>query len=373
MNKVLLVGGFGYQQSLWSIARGFEQAGCEVLYLPTRGCIETRKAVDHGHAQEEADYLPKPSHWQIAYQTVDEFQQVLLSTIEREKPELLLWWFSKDDRPPGLISSIREKFPWCKTATHTQDDPWDARQSPHFSEEFEFAVTCCKESVDDYAKRGIKAIVLYPPPALDLHGSAKPATAEECDLSVTIVSVYARSDGDRSRKQDNNDAAAFFSHDIGFPDQRMLREEVVVALKDLGRIHIYGGLGFGTFEGVSRSAYRGFRTYFELPGIYAASKVNINQHNSPLSYGYLNQRDTAITGSGGFMLTDYVEGIEEIFEIGTEIDTWQTAEELQEKAKWWLAHDRQREQAAKRAQTKILDQFSNVAYAEKLMHLVMSS
>ena len=150
----------------------------------------------------------------------------------------------------------------------------------------------------------------------------------------------------------------------------MLRQEVVAALKDLGRIHIYGGLGYGTFEGVPRSSYRGFRRYHELPGVYAASKININHHNSPMSYGYLNQRDTAITGSGGFMLTDYVEGIEEVFEIGTEIDTWQTLEELQDKATWWLAHDQEREQAARRAQERILQEYGNVTYARKLVEFV---
>ena len=33
------------------------------------------------------------------------------------------------------------------------------------------------------------------------------------------------------------------------------------------------------------------------------------------------------------MLTDHVEGIEEIFEIWTEIDTWTTREELVDKAR----------------------------------------
>ena len=70
------------------------------------------------------------------------------------------------------------------------------------------------------------------------------------------------------------------------------------------------------------------------------------------------------------MLTDYVEGIEEVFEIGTEIDTWQTLEELQDKATWWLAHDQEREQAARRAQERILQEYGNVTYARKLVEFV---
>ena len=110
----------------------------------------------------------------------------------------------------------------------------------------------------------------------------------------------------------------------------------------------------------------------ELPGVYRASKINVNQHNSPDANGYLNQRDTAITGSGGFMLTDHVAGIEEIFDVGIEIDTWTDLEELRDKARWWLAHDTRRRHAAARAQDRILKEFGNAAYARKLSEFVKS-
>ena len=135
-------------------------------------------------------------------------------------------------------------------------------------------------------------------------------------------------------------------------------------------MHIYGGLGFGAFDGIPRTCYRGFRGYHELPGVYRAARINVNHHNSPTSCGYLNQRDTAITGSGGFMLTDYVDGMEEVFDIGSEIDTWMTREELQDKARWWLAHDEAREAAGRRAQARILGSYGNVAYARKLLEFV---
>jgi hypothetical protein len=194
-----------------------------------------------------------------------------------------------------------------------------------------------------------------------------PSAFEACDFSITILSIYSRSGGDEADYLKAADPIARITHTIPFPQQRVLRQEVVAALVDLGKIHIYGGLGYGTFDNIPRSSYRGFRSYGELPGVYRAAKININHHNSPLSHGYLNQRDTAITGSGGFMLTDYVEGIEEIFSIGTEIDTWRTLEELQDKAKWWLAHDREREQAARRAQERIFQGYGNLAYARKLV------
>ena len=370
MSRVLLLGGFHPGQSLWSIQKGFERVGHDVAYQPTRGCIATRLEGDVALANEEADQIADPSQWNLCFADDDAFKQKLFERIAQEKPELLLWWFSKDDRPRELIQELREKFPWCKTVTHTQDDPWDVLRNPEFSEEFEFAVTCCKESLPVYESRGIKSILLYPPPAHELHGTAQAAPHEACDLSLTALSLYARQGGSDKEYLSSPDLVKRITHTIPFPEQRALRHEVVAAVQDLGRLHIYGGMGFGTFEGIPRYAYRGFRGYGELPGIYQASKINLNQHNSPQSLGYLNQRDTAITGSGGFMLTDHVEGIEEIFEIGKEIDTWSSLDELKEKAQWWLAHDQQRAQAAARAQQRILADYGNEAYARKLVEFV---
>ena len=368
--KILLVGGFKPGQSQWSIQQGFAAVGYEVLYAPSRGCIAARKEDDIALASEEADLIADASEWDVRYRDAAEFQDGLAGIIEEHEPELLLWWFSKDDCPAGLITSLRERFPQLKTATHTQDDPWDVLRSPQFSQEFEYAVTCCKESVAVYEERGIKAITLYPPPARELHETAEPSPHEACDFSVTIMSLYARAESDGTDYLSSADPVARITHPFAFPEQRVLRQEVVQGIADLGRVHIYGGLGYGTFDGLPRSCYRGFRTYWELPGVYAAAKININQHNSPRSHGYLNQRDTAITGSGGFMLTDYVDGIEEVFEIGTEIDTWETIDELRDKAAWWLKHEDKRVEAGKRAQRRILDEYGNRAYAEKLLEFI---
>ncbi len=370
MPKVLLLGGFLPGQSLWSIQQGFKSIGYDVLYQPTRGCIESNLEADIALAKEEADIIPPHRTWDLKYRDVGAFQEGLFRTIIEHEPELLVWWFSKDDRPPGLIAELRERFPWCKTVTHTQDDPWDLLRSPQFTREFEFAATCCRESVDVYAKRGIKAIVLYPPPSMELHRFARPARHEECDFSVTIMSLYTKEGGSPDEYLESEDLVKRITHTIPFPGQRALRQEVVAALKGLGRVHIYGGLGFGTFQDLPRYSYRGFRSYLELPGVYRASRINVNQHNSPDANGYLNQRDTAITGSGGFMLTDYVAGIEEVFDIGTEIDTWTDLEELRHKARWWLEHDTHRKNAATRAQDRILKEYGNAAYARKLSEFV---
>ncbi len=109
---ILLVGGFLPGQSLWSIQQGFETAGYHVVYVPSRGSVETQKEGDIELAQEEADLIPPPEDWQPAFRDTEDFEQGLARLIQEHRPELLLWWFSKDDCPPGLIASLRRQFPW---------------------------------------------------------------------------------------------------------------------------------------------------------------------------------------------------------------------------------------------------------------------
>ena len=226
--------------------------------------------------------------------------------IEQYRPVPLLWWFSKDDRPPGLVAHLREQYPWCKTATHTQDDPWDLRRHPEYSREFEFAVTCCRESVAECASHGIKAIVLYPPPAISLHGVTQPTPGEDSDFSLTILPNYAREGGGgrgilavaRTRRPHHS------------PDS--LPTTTAVAVRSGG--------------GVARSGADTHLRRTGAPYFRGHSAFGIPW------FPYLC-RIVGSLRSGGFMLTDHVEGIEEIFEIWTEIDTWTTREELVDKAR----------------------------------------
>ena len=260
------MGGFAPGQSLWSIQQGLEAAGLRVVYVPSRGCIEAHRERDALLAAEEADRIPAPERWDLRYADVGAFEEGLAGLLEEHRPQLLLWWFSKDDCPPGLIASLRQRFHWLKTVTHTQDDPWDALRHPEYSREFEFVVTCCKESVEVYRERGIRAIVLYPPPARQLHAAAEPAPHEECDFSVTILSIYARGDSDGQAYLTSPDPVERITHPIGFPDQRVLRQQVVDTVAALGRTHVYGGLGFGTFAGIPVPATAGSAPTASCPG-----------------------------------------------------------------------------------------------------------
>ena len=68
--------------------------------------------------------------------------------------------------------------------------------------------------------------------------------------------------------------------------------------------------------------------------------------------------------------TDYVEGIEEEFDIGTEIDTWETLDALRDKAEWWLRHDDERRAAGLAAQQRVMARYGNDAYVDRLVAFI---
>lgn len=78
----------------------------------------------------------------------------------------------------------------------------------------------------------------------------------------------------------------------------------------------------------------------------------------------INKRKKAITGRtfevamcGGFVLCEYAPGIENLFEIGKEIDVFYNKEELLEKIKYYLEHEKEREEIARRGYERTIKDY----------------
>ena len=76
-------------------------------------------AVSKKLAKEEADLIPPLETWDLRYPDAAAYEEGVAQLIQEHEPAMLLWWFSKDDCPAGLITSLRQRFPWLKTVTHT--------------------------------------------------------------------------------------------------------------------------------------------------------------------------------------------------------------------------------------------------------------
>lgn len=83
----------------------------------------------------------------------------------------------------------------------------------------------------------------------------------------------------------------------------------------------------------------------------ALSKISVGCSNYPRSGKCVSVRNYKILGAGGFLLTDYSDGLEELFpcsENDRVLDYCRTNEEIVEKVGFWLSHESEREEVAER-------------------------
>jgi spore maturation protein CgeB len=86
----------------------------------------------------------------------------------------------------------------------------------------------------------------------------------------------------------------------------------------------------------------GQRRFEEAAQKYCKSKIVLNIAMKE----DLNMRVFETLGTGSFLLTDYVPYIEELFEDGKHLVLYRSIEEAIDKAKYYLAHDSEREKIA---------------------------
>lgn len=85
----------------------------------------------------------------------------------------------------------------------------------------------------------------------------------------------------------------------------------------------------------------GAGTLTEMPKIFHASRINLNMTMRPIETG-LSLRIWDILGCGGFLLTNYQAEIPEYFEIGKDLETYESMEELEQKVQYYLTHEEER-------------------------------
>lgn len=89
----------------------------------------------------------------------------------------------------------------------------------------------------------------------------------------------------------------------------------------------------------------GVSTLTEMPKVFQASKINLNMTIRPIETG-LSLRVWDILGCGGFLLTNYQSEIPDFFEIGKDLETYESMEELEQKIQYYLAHEEERVEIA---------------------------
>ena len=116
----------------------------------------------------------------------------------------------------------------------------------------------------------------------------------------------------------------------------------------------------------------GFVSHDEMVQIFSNSKINIC-FTKPYAIGMRNQvkgKIFDITMYGGFLLCEYVEGIESFFEVGKEIVCFNNHAEALEKIRYYLINDDERKMIAQAGQMRANRDWAQSKLLEKVFSAV---
>jgi spore maturation protein CgeB len=106
--------------------------------------------------------------------------------------------------------------------------------------------------------------------------------------------------------------------------------------------------------------------YTDLPAFYPLSEINFNCTSKQMK-GAVNQRVFDVPATSSFILTDWREQIENLFEPGKEVICYHSPQEAEELTGYYLGRPKEREAIARAARSRIL---SEHCYEHRMKSLI---
>ena len=156
-------------------------------------------------------------------------------------------------------------------------------------------------------------------------------------------------------KSVKNERAAMAHLYLGNKVTEQERLRLLKAISEKYPLDLYTGSDVSFLPDVN---FRGLaQTMTEMPKIFHLSKINLNFTSKPIRTG-LPLRIWDILGAGGFVLTNFQTEIPEYFEIGKDLETYSSEEELLEKIGYYLEHEDERQAIAENGYRKAKELYS---------------
>ena len=140
-----------------------------------------------------------------------------------------------------------------------------------------------------------------------------------------------------------NYKAVVAQHYMSVKIAEMERKIALKMLSDNFSVDIYTGSDTSSMPNIHN---RGFaKSLEEMPIIFNQSKINLNITAKSIRSG-LSLRIFDVLGCGGFLITNYQAELPDFFNVGEDIETYSSMEELYDKTAYYLSHDSQRQSIA---------------------------
>ncbi|NCD32370.1 MAG: hypothetical protein EOL87_03015 [Spartobacteria bacterium] len=149
------------------------------------------------------------------------------------------------------------------------------------------------------------------------------------------------------------------------------REDMLRRLADQGQcIHLFGNDLWRSLAHPNVLFHGHADNRKDCPRIYSQSKININITNEQLVTS-LPVRLFDTMACGGFILTDYREDVDQIFEPDHELAVYHDEVELLDKINYYLTHEAEREQIAAAGMKKVREHYTFDVLIPKMLDEVL--
>lgn len=278
-----------------------------------------------GWAQIGGEYEILPL-WSLPYA---EQGETLSRKIESFRPDYI---FTEGDPPNFNRAALLEV---CRSAGlpiiywAIQDPVWFQEISKYCAVRADFVFTTTVELLDEYERLGCNAHLLMFACNTDFHHRVQPIR-EYCHDFVMVGSNY-----------NMRERAA-----------RNMLEPLVRGNFDL-RVWGHWWLNESFPFRIPKAFYGGLLSYDQLPAVYSSAKIVLGMHLDDSSATQTSVRTYEALGCGAFYLTQHTRAHENLFEKGVHLDWASDKAEFMEKARFYLCHEKLREQIARQGQQHV--------------------
>lgn len=144
---------------------------------------------------------------------------------------------------------------------------------------------------------------------------------------------------------------------IGMEVSAREREQVLSTLSGHHTVRLYTSSELPTSLQTGNIEKMGYANYRrEVPLIFRDSKINLNITSKTIESG-IPQRIFDVLACGGFCLSNYQPEVAEYFVDGEELVMYTSIEDLVAKADYYLSHEEERAQIAKKGYRKVMTEF----------------
>lgn len=221
---------------------------------------------------------------------------------------------------------------------------------------FDDCIKACSPKLDEVIRYGQQADVMY----ITCRGE----TSQYREWGVNAQFITGGCD--RSAHYMVNRASRFYQSDIAFigKPNTLERVEFMRELSQKFKLKLWGS-GWEEY-GLAAAAKDVYAS--EYRKICAGAKIILGWHFDPTVELCFSNRTWYTLGCGGFLLTLYSPGMEELFRRGEELDWFASPDECRQKIDYYLHHDEERRRIAHGGYELAHTHYSYEKMVEKILH-----